>query len=62
MRTVYKDAVRPVSTDVSSQDGADAIIEAAVRELGKLSFCVNNAAVAPHTSLLDETVRVWDTV
>ena len=31
-------------------------------EFGKLSFCVNNAAVAPHTSLLEETVGVWDTV
>ena len=58
----YKDAARPVSADVSRQDGADAIIDAAIREFGKLSFCVNNAAVAPHTSLLDETVRVWDTV
>ena len=58
----YKDAVRPVPADVSTQDGADAIIGAAVSEFGKLSFCVNNAAVAPHTSLLEETVRVWDTV
>jgi NAD(P)-dependent dehydrogenase (short-subunit alcohol dehydrogenase family) len=28
----------------------------------QLDICVNNAAVAPHTSLLDETVEVWDTV
>jgi NAD(P)-dependent dehydrogenase (short-subunit alcohol dehydrogenase family) len=55
-------AVTPVQADVSTEDGADAIVAAAVREFGKLSFCVNNAAVAPHTSLLEETVRVWDTV
>jgi NAD(P)-dependent dehydrogenase (short-subunit alcohol dehydrogenase family) len=55
-------AVTPVPADVSTEDGADAIVAAAVREFGKLSFCVNNAAVAPHTSLLEETVRVWDTV
>jgi NAD(P)-dependent dehydrogenase (short-subunit alcohol dehydrogenase family) len=54
--------VRPVVADVSTEDGADAIIGAAVREFGQLSFCVNNAAVAPHTSLLEESVRVWDTV
>ena len=56
------DAVRAVTADVSTEDGADAITGAAVREFGSLSFCVNNAAVAPHTSLLEETVRVWDTV
>ena len=32
------------------------------RRFGTLSICVNNAAVAPHTSLLEETVQVWDTV
>jgi NAD(P)-dependent dehydrogenase (short-subunit alcohol dehydrogenase family) len=54
--------VRPVVADVSTEAGADAIVGAAVREFGQLSFCVNNAAVAPHTSLLEESVRVWDTV
>ena len=58
----HGDAVRAVTADVSTEDGADAITGAAVREFGSLSFCVNNAAVAPHTSLLEETVRVWDTV
>jgi NAD(P)-dependent dehydrogenase (short-subunit alcohol dehydrogenase family) len=53
---------RPVVADVSTEEGADAIIGTAVREFGQLSFCVNNAAVAPHTSLLEESVRVWDTV
>jgi NAD(P)-dependent dehydrogenase (short-subunit alcohol dehydrogenase family) len=58
----YGDAVRAVTADVSTEAGADAITSAAVREFGSLSFCVNNAAVAPHTSLLEETARVWDTV
>jgi NAD(P)-dependent dehydrogenase (short-subunit alcohol dehydrogenase family) len=54
--------VRPVVADVSTEEGADAIVGTAGREFGRLSFCVNNAAVAPHTSLLEESVRVWDTV
>jgi NAD(P)-dependent dehydrogenase (short-subunit alcohol dehydrogenase family) len=51
-----------VTADVSAADGAASIIDAAVAQFGRLSFCVNNAAVAPHTSLLEETVQVWDTV
>jgi NAD(P)-dependent dehydrogenase (short-subunit alcohol dehydrogenase family) len=58
----YGDAVLPVVADVSSEDGASAIIDRAVQHFGRLSFCVNNAAVAPHTSLLEETAQVWDTV
>jgi len=58
----YGDAVRAVTADVSTEEGADAIVGAAVREFGSLSFCVNNAAVAPHTALLEETTHVWDTV
>jgi NAD(P)-dependent dehydrogenase (short-subunit alcohol dehydrogenase family) len=58
----HGDAVRAVRADVSTPEGADAIVGAAAREFGQLSFCVNNAAVAPHTSLLEETVQVWDTV
>lgn len=56
------DAVRAVTADVSTDEGADSIVGTAVREFGSLSFCINNAAVAPHASLLEETVRVWDTV
>lgn len=55
-------SVRAVTADITTEAGADAIISAAVAEFGGLSFCVNNAAVAPHTSLLEESVRVWDTV
>ncbi len=55
-------SVRAVTADITTEAGADAIISAAGAEFGGLSFCVNNAAVAPHTSLLEESVRVWDTV
>ncbi len=58
----YGACVLAVQADVSSAEGAASIIDGAVQHFGKLSFCVNNAAVAPHTSLLEETVHVWDTV
>jgi NAD(P)-dependent dehydrogenase (short-subunit alcohol dehydrogenase family) len=58
----HEGPVRAVHADVSTEEGADSIIGTAVREFGKLSFCVNNAAVAPHTSLLEESRSVWDTV
>jgi NAD(P)-dependent dehydrogenase (short-subunit alcohol dehydrogenase family) len=58
----YPDSVVPVRADVSEPEGAARIIDEAVSRFGRLSICVNNAAVAPHTSLLEETVEVWDTV
>lgn len=58
----YADAVLAVLADVSCEDGASNIVDSAVRRYGKLSICINNAAVAPHTSLLEETAQVWDTV
>ena len=51
-----------VAADVSTQEGANAIVAAAVKHFGELDICVNNAAVAPHTALLDERPEVWDTV
>jgi len=48
--------------DVSTEEGAAAIVNAAVRRFGRLDVCVNNAAVAPHASLFDERVEVWDTI
>jgi NAD(P)-dependent dehydrogenase (short-subunit alcohol dehydrogenase family) len=58
------DPARIVSlvADVSSEEGAAAIVETAVTRFGSLDICVNNAAVAPHTSILEERVEVWDTV
>ena len=51
-----------VVADISTQDGVNAIVSGAVDHFGRLDTCVNNAAVAPHASLLDERVEVWDTV
>jgi NAD(P)-dependent dehydrogenase (short-subunit alcohol dehydrogenase family) len=37
-------------------------VDAAIENFERLDICVNNAAVAPHTALLEERVEVWDTV
>jgi NAD(P)-dependent dehydrogenase (short-subunit alcohol dehydrogenase family) len=58
----YGDTVLAVTADVSTEEGAARIVGSATGRFGALSICVNNAAVAPHTSLLEETVQVWDTV
>ena len=58
----FPDAVLPVVADVSTPQGATRIVEAALQHFGRLDICVNNAAVAPHTALLEETVEVWDRV
>jgi NAD(P)-dependent dehydrogenase (short-subunit alcohol dehydrogenase family) len=55
------DAVAVVA-DIATADGADTIVATAVDHFGRLDFCINNAAVAPHAALLDERVEVWDTV
>ncbi len=58
------DAERVASliADVSSEAGAQSIVDAAVERFGKLDVCINNAAVAPHASLFDERAEVWDTI
>jgi NAD(P)-dependent dehydrogenase (short-subunit alcohol dehydrogenase family) len=48
--------------DIRTDEGATTIVETAVQRFGRLDVCVNNAAVAPHTSIFDERVEVWDTV
>lgn len=48
--------------DVSTEDGAQTIVDTAVQRFGRIDVCVNNAAVAPHASLLDERQEVWDTI
>lgn len=58
----YGDQVTTVTADISTPEGAAEIVAAATRHFGRLDFCVNNAAVAPHAGLLDERVEVWDTV
>jgi NAD(P)-dependent dehydrogenase (short-subunit alcohol dehydrogenase family) len=48
--------------DISTPEGARQGVDAAVREWRRLDVCVNNAAVAPHTALLEERAEVWDRV
>ena len=54
--------VEALVEDVSTPEGAAKIVLTAVERWGHLDVCVNNAAVAPHTALLEETMQVWDTV
>ncbi|CAA9562247.1 MAG: 3-oxoacyl-[acyl-carrier protein] reductase [uncultured Thermomicrobiales bacterium] len=56
------DQVGSVVADIATPEGASAIVGAAIDRYGRLDLCVNNAAVAPHATLLDERVEVWDTV
>ena len=58
----FAEAVRMVVADISLPDGVADVVNAAVEKLGRLDVCVNNAAVAPHTALLEEKVDVWDMV
>jgi NAD(P)-dependent dehydrogenase (short-subunit alcohol dehydrogenase family) len=58
----YSKGVEAVVADVSTVKGANKIVDAAVARFDRLDICVNNAAVAPHTALLEERVEVWDTV
>jgi len=54
--------VSGITADIRTAEGAAGIVSAAVAKFGKLDFCVNNAAVAPHAGLLEERAEVWDTV
>ena len=56
------DQVSSVVADIATPEGANAIVDAAIERYGRLDICVNNAAVAPHATLLDERVEVWDMV
>jgi NAD(P)-dependent dehydrogenase (short-subunit alcohol dehydrogenase family) len=60
--TPYGADVRAVVADISTPAGCLEIVTAASDTFGRLDYCVNNAAVAPHAALLDERVEVWDTV
>ncbi|MGH3446950.1 MAG: SDR family NAD(P)-dependent oxidoreductase [Nocardioidaceae bacterium] len=55
-------AALAVPADITIIDDVQRVASTAVREFGRLDICVNNAAVAPHTSLLEEDVHTWDTV
>jgi NAD(P)-dependent dehydrogenase (short-subunit alcohol dehydrogenase family) len=51
-----------VVADIATEAGAEAIVGTAVGRFGRLDACINNAAVAPHTALLEERAEIWDRV
>ncbi len=54
-----------VEADVTGQDQAKALMEAAVREYGRLDFLINNAGWSqrvPHPQFDDLTDEIWDRV
>jgi NAD(P)-dependent dehydrogenase (short-subunit alcohol dehydrogenase family) len=55
-------AALAVAADISTPDGAGESVARTLERFDQLDVCVNNAAVAPHTALLDERVEVWDSV
>jgi NAD(P)-dependent dehydrogenase (short-subunit alcohol dehydrogenase family) len=58
----FGDKVFAAANDIRTAEGAQAIVSAATAQFGRLDFCINNAAVAPHAALLEETADVWDAV
>jgi NAD(P)-dependent dehydrogenase (short-subunit alcohol dehydrogenase family) len=54
----------PVATDVSSEAGARAMVEMALRKYGRLDVLYNNAGIMPEAdhSVVDTPVEVWDQV
>jgi NAD(P)-dependent dehydrogenase (short-subunit alcohol dehydrogenase family) len=54
--------IESVAADITAEADAARIVQVATDRFGRLDVCINNAAVAPHASLLDERVEVWDTV
>ncbi|MFC1802390.1 SDR family NAD(P)-dependent oxidoreductase [Thermoproteota archaeon] len=56
------DRVVALVADISTVEGAKGIVDEAVNRFGGVDVCVNNAAVAPHTSLLEERAEVWNRV
>src|SRR5579871_2078213 len=55
-------AMLALAADISTPAGARESVARAVASFGRVDVCVNNAAVAPHTALLEERVEVWDAV
>ena len=55
-------SVLTVAADVSTDTGVASIVARVTDAFGGIDVCVNNAAVAPHTALLEERAEVWDRV
>jgi NAD(P)-dependent dehydrogenase (short-subunit alcohol dehydrogenase family) len=51
-----------IPADISNPTDAQRVVSIVLDAFGAIDICVNNAAVAPHATLLDERVEVWDTV
>jgi 3-oxoacyl-[acyl-carrier protein] reductase len=54
-----------VGADVSTQEGANALMATAEREFGRLDYLINNAGWSqrvPHANLEDLTDEIWDHV
>ena len=56
------DRVIGIPADISNPSDVDRAVSGTLDAFGSVDICVNNAAVAPHATLLDERVEVWDTV
>lgn len=56
------DRCRQAVADIRNKNEVAGLMQAVKEAFGGLDICVNNAAVAPHTALLEESVEVWDTV
>jgi NAD(P)-dependent dehydrogenase (short-subunit alcohol dehydrogenase family) len=46
--------------DISTINGPKALVEAAVREFGRIDILVNNAALAVNAPFEDQTMDDWD--
>jgi NAD(P)-dependent dehydrogenase (short-subunit alcohol dehydrogenase family) len=58
----YGENIAAVVSDISKVEDANEIVDVAIKRFDGLDICVNNASVAPHTALLEETSEVWDRV
>lgn len=52
----------PATVDIRSKKEVRALMDRIDEEYGRLDVCVNNAAVAPHESLLEYRESLWDTM
>jgi len=51
-----------VDADISTVEGIQALVDAAVKNFGRLDIMVNNAGMETRTSVLDTTEKQYDTV
>lgn len=51
-----------VDADISTVEGVQALVDAAVKNFGKLDIMVNNAGMETRTSVLETTEKQYDTV